>query len=337
MTSSNTAFENQRIVFSNGSIGEPMKIETANPTNYHQAITNLGNAPKVHIGAQLFRPPRTSTSPRLLPAIVTVPGSAGVSPLHIAHAETLCSMGIAVLVLDPFGARSVTSTVANQAQFSFAASALDVLCAVKALQAMPDIDPKRIGAQGQSRGGSAVFIAAMKRFAEPVLGRNVPHLCAVYSAYPWCGHQFEDPDSGATKIRVIIGEKDEWCSPSQAQAAAHSTKLRGGDVSFRLVPGAHHAFDRSEPVTMMKEASVSPNAPTTYITNDGSMIHPVTGIPSSTALDRDLMMWAIRAGYGVRGVHYGGADGSADLFKEDMQRFWKEAFSLDANASKPLL
>lgn len=326
-------FQNRRIVFSNGSIGEPMKIETANPLNYHQVLNNLGNAPKVHIWAQLFRPPRTAHSPRLLPAIMIVPGSLGVAESHLAHAETLCAMGFIVLVLDPFGARGVSSTVANQVQYSFAASALDVLSGLRVLQALPDVDPTRIGAQGHSRGGAAVFLAAMKRFADPVLGPKVPPLRAVYAAYPWCGHQFDDPDSGTTRIRMLVGEKDEWCSPSQVQAAAHSVKLRGGDASFRLVPGAHHSFDRETPITNVKDASVSPNAPTVYLANDGSMIHPVTGVASAASTDRDLMVWAIKAGYGVKGAKIGGADGSAALFREDMKRFWKEAL-MDGGGSR---
>jgi hypothetical protein len=53
---------------------------------------------------------------------------------HLAHAEAVVDDGFAAFVLDSFGARDVTSTVANQTQFSFAASAYDVLAAWKVLQ-----------------------------------------------------------------------------------------------------------------------------------------------------------------------------------------------------------
>ena len=77
-----------------------------------------------------------------------VPGSLGVAPSHVAHAEALTRAGLATFVLDSFGARGVTSTVANQTQFSFAASAYDVLAAWKVLASLPEIDATRIGAQG---------------------------------------------------------------------------------------------------------------------------------------------------------------------------------------------
>ncbi len=118
-----------------------------------------------------------------------VPGSLGVAPSHLAHAEALTHAGFATFVLDSFGARGVTSTVANQTQFSFAASAYDVLAAFKVLASLPEIDASRIGAQGHSRGGSAVLTAATRRFADAVVGKGTG-LKGVLAAYPWSGHQF---------------------------------------------------------------------------------------------------------------------------------------------------
>ena len=114
--------------------------------------------------------PRSSGAAKL-PLVMIVPGSLGVAPSHVAHAETLTRAGFATFVLDSFAARGVTSTVANQTQFSFAASAYDVLAAWKVLAALPEIDASRIGAQGHSRGGSAVLTAATRRFADAVIGR----------------------------------------------------------------------------------------------------------------------------------------------------------------------
>src|SRR5205823_9679626 len=151
-----------------------------------------------------------------LPLDMVVPGSLGVAPSHIKHAETVISDGFAAFVLDSFGARDVTSTVANQTQFSFAASAYDVLAAWQVLSAHPDIDASRIGAQGHSRGGSAVLTAASRRFADAVVGPGAG-LKGVLAAYPWSGHQFCDPRVGATAVRVLMGDADEWCSPMQVQ------------------------------------------------------------------------------------------------------------------------
>ena len=84
--------------------------------------------PRITIDGQLFLPSGASGAGRL-PLVIVVPGSLGVAPVHLTHAETLTSAGLAAFVLDPFGARGVTSTVSNQTQYSFAASAYDVLAA----------------------------------------------------------------------------------------------------------------------------------------------------------------------------------------------------------------
>ena len=87
--------------------------------------------PPVTIDGKLFLPRRPAAGK--LPLVMIVPGSLGVAPSNVAHAETLTRAGFATFVLDSFGARGVTSTVANQTQFSFAASAYDVLAAWKVL------------------------------------------------------------------------------------------------------------------------------------------------------------------------------------------------------------
>ena len=62
-----------------------------------------------------------------LPVVIVVPGSLGLQAHHLAHASTITDAGIAACAIDPFGPRNVVSTVDNQIQYSFAASAWDVL------------------------------------------------------------------------------------------------------------------------------------------------------------------------------------------------------------------
>ncbi len=312
-------FRDRTIVFANGSQGRAIEVPSANPRNYHQAVNALAAAPTVVLDGKLFLPPGATGR---VPVVMVVPGSLAVAPSHLAHAETLTGIGIAAFVLDPFGARGVTSTVANQTQFSFAASALDVLMAMKVLAGLPEIDPTRIGAQGHSRGGAAVLGAAARRFADPVMGSG-PRLRAVYAAYPWCGHQFRDPSIGDTVVRCIIGDRDQWCLPQQVQGHVQAMRLAGGEATMRLVDGAHHSFDRGPPVWRIEEASVSPGAPTVYVADDGAFVHPFSGTADPALVDRDLMILAIKAGYGVKGAGIGGTPELATLFREDMVAFWR--------------
>src|SRR5215510_5932341 len=313
-------FRQQTISF-DGVVGRNIDIPSASPLNYHQAISRPADMPAVTVDGKLFLPASSGT--KKLPLVMIVPGSLGVAPSHVAHAETLTRAGFATFVLDSFAARGVTSTVANQTQFSFAASAYDVLATFKVLAALPGIDASRIGAQGHSRGGSAVLTAATRRFADAVLGKTAG-LRGVLAGYPWSGHQFNDPTVGATSVRVLMGDADEWCSPMQVQGHCQAIRLAGGDATMRLIAGAHHSFDRGTEIVDVPNASVSPAAPTAYIADDGALIHPTRGQADPALVDRDLMVYALKAGYGRKGAKIGSHAGEAELFRDDMVTFWTQ-------------
>ncbi len=318
-------FHDQEIVFANGLVGRNIAFESANPINFHQVISAPAAMTKVRIDGKLFLPP--SPKGGRLAAVIIVPGSLGVAVSHLAHAETITNLGAAAFVIDPFGPRGVTSTVANQTQYSFAASGYDVLAAFRTLMTLPEIESTRVGAQGHSRGGSAVLTAAMRRFADPVIGDG-RRLKAVYAAYPWSGQQFLDPDIGETRVRAVIGERDNWCSPQQVQGHMHAIRLRGGDVSFRLFADAAHSFDRETALESLPDAAVAPNAPTVYIADDGAMVHPATGASDPSLLDRDLMIYAMGAGFGAKGATIGSKGEQPAQFRADMSKYWRESLGL---------
>jgi dienelactone hydrolase len=316
-------FRDREVVLANGSVGVNLDIPSANPVNYHQAISRPEDMARITIDGKLFLPPgATSGSPA--PLVIVTPGSLGVTSANLAHAEALNGIGIAAFVLDAFSARGVGSTVANQTQFSFAASAWDVLAAWKVLSARGDIDVRRIGAQGHSRGGSAVLTAATRRFADAVVGAG-RGLQAVLAAYPWSGQQFLDPRVGDTQVRVLMGDRDEWCSPQQVQGHVQAIRLTGGKATMRLFAGAAHSFDRGTSIQSIPEASVSPGAPTSYIADDGAFIHPLEDEPRPELVDRDLMVYGLKAGYGSKGADIGSKGEDAALFRADMLDFWRRA------------
>ncbi|MEL7206976.1 MAG: dienelactone hydrolase family protein [Actinomycetota bacterium] len=310
-----TRYRDDDVVYA-GVEGENLVVESANPVNHHQAMNDIGSAPTIGIDAKLFVPEHDEP----LPTVVIVPGSLGVGPNHEAHAEVLVEQGFAVCVVDPFAARAVASTVADQTLYSFAASAYDVLATLRLLAQRPELDPDRIAAQGHSRGGSAVTIAACRRFADAVVGPDLA-LSAVYAVYPWCGQQFVDPSIGSTRYRAIIGERDEWCSVQEVQAQAQAMRLSGGEATVRVVADAHHSFDREEPVHSIDDAIVAPPAPTVGLADDGAMIDPRTGVPNPDATDLDLFLVAGAGGHARTGASIGGTDGQPALFRDDMVAF----------------
>ena len=299
----------------NGLAGEALTVPSANPRNFHQAISGTGSMPGQDLPAKLFLPEGLSPHP----VVVIAPGSLGLQEHHMALAAAVTDAAIAACAIDPFSTRSVATTVHNQVQFSFAASAWDVLAAAGALAARPDIDSTRIGAQGHSRGGSAVLNAASVHLAGAA---GAPKLVGVYAAYPWSGQQFLDPDIGTTRVRAIIGDRDDWCPPVQVQAHIHAMRAAGGDATVRIVPGANHSFDRTIPLEHIPEASVTPGAPTVFIADDGAFILPTADDPDPDLVDRDGFLYSIEAGFGVRGAHISGNPDLVPLFYEDMMSFW---------------
>ena len=320
-------FRDRDIVFANGVSGQNIDIPSASPLNYHQVISAPTEMPAITVDGKLFLPAGDGADSTAAPLILIAPGSLGVAPSHLKHAETLNALGYASFVLDSFGARGVTSTVAKQTQFSFAASAYDLLAAWQVLRDVPGIDGSRIGAQGHSRGGSAVLTAATRRFADAVIGAG-NGFQAILPGYPWSGHQFLDPSVGDTVVHVLMGDADEWCSPMQVQGHLQAIRLSGGTATMRLFAGAHHSFDRGTDVIHIPEASVSPAAPTTYIADDGAFLHPLEDAPNPALVDRDVMIYSLKAGYGNRGAHLGSAPGDADAFRADMHAFWQRALPL---------
>jgi dienelactone hydrolase len=301
-----------------GGTASVVPVPTANPVNFHEAINAPDRCERLDIDALVVLP----DGPGPHPVVIVLPGSSGVAANHVMHARTLFGRGYGVCLVDPFSARSVTSTVANQAQFSFAASAYDVLAAMAVLAADERVDARRITAQGHSRGGAAVIMAAMRPFAQPIVGNLA--LAGAYAAYPWCGQQFARPAVGSTVVRAIIGQRDDWCSVVAVQMQIQSILLSGGSASMRIVPDAHHSFDRHEDVHELAEARVSPNAPIEFLDGDGAMTDPVTGASNPDRTDVDQFRAAVAAGFGQRGAHLGSTGDQPQVFMDDMLAFHAE-------------
>ena len=317
-------FCDQTIAFANGVEGQNVEIPSASPINYHEVISQPGGVTKTVIDGKLFLP---SLGQPPFPLVIVAPGSLGVAPSHIQHAETINRLGVATFIVDSFGARQVTSTVADQTQFSFAASAYDILATFNSLAARDEIDGERIGAQGHSRGGSAVITAVTRRFADSVIGTDRA-LTGVLAAYPWSGQQFLNPEVGGTEVRVLMGDADEWCSVAQVQAHCQAIRLTGGKATMSIFQGAQHSFDRDTPVVEIEDAAVARDAPITYIADDGAMIHPTVGEPDSELVDRDTMVYSMKAGYGRKGARIGSGVGEASMFRDDMLSFWSRVLKL---------
>ena len=96
-------FRDQDIVFRNGAKGQNFEIPTANPLNYFHVISRAAELPRLSIDGKLFLPPAEHRKAGgKFPLVMVVPGSLGVAPSHLAHAEAVSEDGFAAFVLDSF-------------------------------------------------------------------------------------------------------------------------------------------------------------------------------------------------------------------------------------------
>lgn len=314
-------FAQQPYVLPNGVRGMLVALETRNPVDWAPMLKgDLGKS--VTITAQLFMPPNANGR---VPAVVQNPGSGNLGAHHFAHASTLTSAGIAVLVIDPFTARSIDNTMVDQyGQISWATTTYDVLAAVKYLRSRADIDGQRLGATGGSRGGTAVSMAATAQVSDAVLGVG-KGLKAVVAGYPWCGTQFQSARlAKGTALLTLSGDKDDWVSFIQCQDFTHAMQMAGQNATMMLFPGAIHAFDRAGvPPTPIPQAYTSILFPTVYMDDSGTFYNLRTGKVDPTLTTQGFVDYSIKSGFMRKGVTVGTQGTQASEYSDEMLAFFK--------------
>ena len=193
--------------------------------------------PKIkNIAGALFKP--AGAGP--FPAVVYMSGCTGPSiPPELALEKTvvdhLLAKGVATLIVDPFTPRNEAEGICEKLNGdSFLLYATrggnDAVAAVKALKAMPDIDPNRVFLQGYSFGAiSSLF--AMDPKTQSAHDAKIAGLIAYY---PYC---YNNVEFSAPTI-ILIGEKDDWTPAKLCQAVQGKPNLE----EVAVFPGATHAF-----------------------------------------------------------------------------------------------
>ena len=307
-------FKDSTIALANGIVGRAVSFISANPRTAEDMIQHR-EMPPVTLHAKLFLPRREGR----VPAVIIAPGSGGVSPSMVAHANALTESGFAVMLIDPFGGRGIRDTIAAQDQLSWAASSYDVLAALRALQQESDIDGARIGAMGYSRGGLAVLDATLTPLVESTLGSGKA-LRAALVGWPYCGRQFLEPRTTPTAVRFVLADMDNWVGTAHCQAYFNAMKPRNPAVSMRLFRNADHGFGYQTPVREIPNAIKALNAPIVYLDERGVYLDPWSDQPLPGADDRTFD--SPFQPFISRGVRAGTRDNQAAEFTADFLAFF---------------
>jgi len=186
------------------------------------------------IYGDLYRPAGVAKAP----AVVLVHGSGGVTGAREGFwARELSHAGMAVLVIDSFTPRGVSTTVEDQTRVSQRQMVDDAYAALAYLARLPEIDASRIAVMGFSKGGSVALISSDRRTQ-----RGGAAFAAHIPFYPGCTSQYRNPQTSAP-VLVLIGADDNYTGVKTCAEYVERMRAAGANVQLKTYPGAHHGFD----------------------------------------------------------------------------------------------
>lgn len=172
-------------------------------------------------------------------AVVTLHGCGGLTPyIRNSAAERINAWGYVSLVVDSFALRGVKSSCSTSIPPYRQGDAFGALIY---LSTLPFVDKRRIALVGRAEGGTAALEVASFR---PVPIYEVPEELtyrAAVALYPsrCTGAQ----DWLAIPALIMIGDRDDWASPSNCELWLREQHGRGAPVEYIKYPRAHHEFD----------------------------------------------------------------------------------------------
>ncbi len=183
------------------------------------------------IGGELFKPQGAGPFPAVI--YLGFCGSLqGERAVQKSLVERLAAKGFATLILDPYTPCDQANGVCGELDkvgWYVTRLAADAYAALNALAKLPDIDAKRVFLLGYAFGADSALLATDSHAAA-----NLPLTFAgVVSYFPYCGYGTDFP----VPTLVLIGEKDDWTSPSLCTAINDKPNLE-----VVVYPGATHAF-----------------------------------------------------------------------------------------------
>lgn len=206
------------------------------------------NAPAATAKATLFLPPGTH-GPGTVPAVVMLHGAAGnIAERGGTYGPQLASMGVAMLVIDTFGARpdlggSFNQRLLNITETMFVA---DAYAGLRFLASRPEIDRRHVVLAGFSYGGMATMYALYAQMAD----RFVPpglRFAGHVAFYGPCIARFDDSRTTGAPLLMLYGAGDELIRPDRCAQAAQDLRAGGSTVDIVSYPGAVHQWDGGLP------------------------------------------------------------------------------------------
>jgi dienelactone hydrolase len=172
------------------------------------------------------------------PVVILLHGCGGEGPAQQFWINRLTGWGYAVLRLDSFSARGLSSVCAPNLQPLATAvdRSGDVLSAALWLRTQPQIDGARIGVLGESHGGGTAATVTRREYEQLYPGL----LKASVDYYGPC----RDPKQhGTVPLLALAGDADTWGFPARTCQAFAAALQPDQPMQVEIYPGAVHDFE----------------------------------------------------------------------------------------------
>ncbi|HQR03365.1 MAG: dienelactone hydrolase family protein [Proteobacteria bacterium] len=224
-------------------------FETRTPYDFDVLLSRYQTLPR-QSGMGTLVLPAGASAKHPVPAVVLVHGSGGLTPgRESQYAALLAANGFAALYIDYYRPRGITEStpyVVKTLGVTEFDAVSDAYSALRALNADPAIDHKRIAIMGFSYGGMATRIALDERVRDAI-APDLPPFAAHVDFYGPCFQDFHVKKTTGAPVLSLRGGED--ASNDLAACAQREIELRGAgsEVSSVIYARAGHAWEAGKP------------------------------------------------------------------------------------------
>jgi dienelactone hydrolase len=222
---------------------EDVTFPTLSPFN-PAALRHPREVPRTTGEARLFLPPGTPAA-HSVPAVVLLHGAMGlVYERGEVYGPQLAAMGVAVMVVDTYGARRdlATDFIGRVLHITETMFVADAYAALRYLAHRPEIDAGHVVLAGFSYGGMATMYALYDQMARAFAPEGL-RFAGHVSFYGPCIARFADSRTTGAPLLMLDGASDELIRPDRCAQIANDMRRGGSEVEIITYPGAVHQWD----------------------------------------------------------------------------------------------
>ena len=216
-----------------GAASQRVAVMSASPFTLYEAGRE-GPAVEADV---TFTPAVGASAERPAPAVILLHGAGGVSTAREGrYAREFSAQGVAVAVIDVFGARRGGSFIERLIKVTESMALADAFATKAWLAARPDIDGERIAIIGFSYGGMSATYAAYQQVVDAYGGSPFAAHVAFYGP---CIARFDDVATTGAPVMMLWGDRDEIIDPAACEATAEDLRRGGSDVRIERYDAMH--------------------------------------------------------------------------------------------------